>query len=233
MISILCPTRNRPDNVRRMVTSAFKMANDPAGLEFVFYLDEDDTVTEPELEKIDGELNLSIVIVRGKRVVLSQMWNECYKDATGPVFMHGGDDIEFTTGGWDSVVLDAFKASTDKILFVHGTDGIMPPSFGTHGFLHRDWVDVVGYFVPPYFSSDYNDTWLNDVADMIGRNLNVPIHTEHYHPTVGKAEWDQTHLDRVERHKADKVETIYADKFSERVSDGQKLLDYINAKKIS
>ena len=44
-------------------------------------------------------------------------------------------------------------------------------NFLTHGFLHRNWVETVGYFVPPYFSSDFNDTWLNEVADMIGRKI--------------------------------------------------------------
>ena len=111
------------------------------------------------------------------------------------------------------MVVYQFRQSKDKILFVGGQDGFHAPekNFLTHGFLHRNWVETVGYFVPPYFSSDFNDTWLNEVADMIGRKIYMKdLMIEHMHPLAGKHFWDRTHQERLERHRLDKPQDLYA-----------------------
>ena len=78
--------------------------------------------------------------------------------------------------------------------------------------LHQRWVDAVGYFVPPYFASDYNDLWLTEVAAALGRLVYLPqVYTEHLHPVVGKAAWDRTHQERLARHAAEQCDqTWYA-----------------------
>lgn len=159
----------------------------------------------------------------GPRVVLSEMWNECWRQAQGPIFWHGGDDVVFKTAGWNRIVTDAFPP--DGIAFVHGDDlGGKGDKLGTHGFLRREWTDVVGTFTPPYFSSDYNDLWLNEVADAIGRRIfEYHLITEHLHPGFGKAEWDQTHNERVARHWADDVDGIWRDTAGERTVWAEKL----------
>lgn len=217
-ISLLLPTRNRPDNLRRFVESARSLASDPDNIEIVAYIDRDDVSYDGVLPALD------IKVVRGERIVLSQMWNECYKVATGEIFGHMGDDIIFRTVGWDDVVRRYINYYSDHIAFVYGRDGFSPDTFGTHGFLHRNWVDAVGYFVPPYFSSDYNDTWLNDVSTMVGRHLfAVELYTEHMHFINGKGPKDQTHIERLARHAADRVENVYKEKEKERIADADKL----------
>lgn len=166
----------------------------------------------------------------GPRTLLSACWNECADVAAGDILMHCGDDIRFRTDGWDALVADAFARWPDRLVFVHGRDGIHDDRLGTHGFVHRRWVDVVGYFVPPLFSSDYNDTWLNEVADLIGRRIYLPdVYTEHLHPTVGKGEWDRTHQERLERHARDGVDGLYQSKRWERVRDALFLAEAIRA----
>ena len=102
--------------------------------------------------------------------------------------------------------------------------------FGTHGFIHRNWADTVGYFVPPYFVSDYNDTWLNDVSKELGRHCFVDILTEHMHPGAGKHVYDETHLERLERHRLHDVDTLYCNMADKRHDDVLKLKMYINDK---
>jgi hypothetical protein len=106
---------------------------------------------------------------------------------------------------------------------VHGYDGHQPKTFGTHGFIHKLWVEAVGYFVPPYFRCDWNDTWLNDVANMIGRRHYVDIVTEHLHPVWGTRLLDQTDQDRMAAGQADNVDQLYRDKLPEREADAAKL----------
>lgn len=222
MISVLVPTRNRPRSVTRLLTSALATAD--TEVEFVFYVDEDDDSSVDVINRYDGK------IITGPRIVLSEMWNRCAEHARFDVMMHCGDDIVFRSNHWDTIVLDEFDRVPDKILLVHGRDGFQDEKLGTHSFIHRNWVDVVGYFVPPYFSSDYNDTWLNEVADALGRRRYVPeIYTEHMHPAAGKGELDTTHQERLARHTRDNVAQLYAEKQAERYADVKKLQAFIAA----
>lgn len=225
-ISLLCPTRGRPDNIRRLVGSAHRHATGP--LEFAFYVDEDDP-TRNRVRQIAGQCipdpaQSHIQIVEGPRVVLSQMWNECAKVAHHDVMMHCGDDLLFHTPGWDRLVLDRFEQFPDRIVLVYGRDGIHNQNLATHGFLHRRWVDTVGYFVPPLFASDYNDTWLDEVARKIGRREYVPeVYYEHMHPAVGKAPMDLTHQQRLQRHVREQCAQIWRTTAHLRDQDAQKL----------
>lgn len=216
MISVLIPTRKRPNNIKRLYKSAVETADNPDDLEFILYVDNDDSSYD--------NLDLPIKIIYGERIVLSQMWNECYKESKGDILMHAGDDIIFRTDSWDTMVKEAFAQYPDNIVFVYGNDGSPHNGkFGTHGFIHRKWAETVGYFVPPYFSSDYNDTWLNDVAKMIDRHQHIAILTEHMHPDLKKAKLDVTHKERIERHQRDNVGQLYESKLEERKADAEKL----------
>jgi hypothetical protein len=217
VISVLCPTRNRPASVRRLIASSAATAQDE--IEFVFYCDEDAPGSvPPEVRSAPW-----IRVVDGPRIVLSAMWNRCLEKSSGEIVMQCGDDIVFRTPGWDKVVEAAFATVPDRILFAYGSDGVHDRNFGTHGFVHRRWTEAVGYITPPYFSSDYGDTWLNDVAALIGRKRWIEIYTEHLHPVVGKAPIDATHAERLERHQRDGVEALYASMGPERQRDAGKL----------
>ena len=202
LISLLVPTRGRPIEFRRMLESAMDLATYPRQLEVIAYHDEDDTSGYYGFEKVQW--------IKGERILLSQMWNECYDRSAGEILMHCGDDIIFRTPGWDTVVRETFAASEDKILLVHGDD-VTPntDALATHGFLHRRWVETLGYFVPPLFSSDWNDVWLTEVADMIGRRVKIDIVTDHMHYAFDKAPYDETYRQREERGARDDVGKIY------------------------
>jgi hypothetical protein len=200
-ISILCPTRGRPGNVKRLIDSAIATA--AVTPEFVFYVDEDDQTFPQTVELPD------VRVVRGERITLSAMWDKCAEAATGEILMQAGDDIVFRTNGWDEQVRRAFASFPDRLVFVHGDDGIYGSKFGTHGFIHRAWEDAVGYVVPPYFSSDMADVWLNEVANAINRRVFLPFVTEHMHFINGKASVDKTHQERIDRGGRDNVKEIY------------------------
>lgn len=219
MISLLLPSRGRPDNIKRLADSAISHADNPEYIELIVYIDDDDNSydgrTFPEQVKIYST----------KRTILSKYWNKAYDKAQGPIYMHCGDDIVFQTFHWDTIVQQEFEKYPDKIVLLYGDDGDpnQEKNFGTHSFIHDNWVKTIGYFVPPYFSSDFNDTWLNDVADGIGRKVKIPILTEHMHFAFHKGELDLTHAERLVRHWKDNTPKIYTDKASERQRDIEKL----------
>ena len=222
-ISLLVPTRKRPLNVQRLIESAKINADNSNGIEFIFYIDRDDLDSVNAISKFP---NTKCIV--GDRIVLSEMWNMCYRIADADVFMHCGDDIVIQTQGWDTMVLNEFDKYPDKIAFVHGQDGHWKEALGTHGFLHRNWVEVVGYFVPPYFSSDWNDVWLTDVALLTGRKVYLEgLLTEHMHFSFGKSEIDETHKERMERGNRDNVRLLYDQLGEQRLLDAEKLKRFI------
>lgn len=226
-ISLLVPTRQRPEQFKRFYQSAMDTASKPGRIEIVTYVDNDDDSYE--------EINFyNLKIVRGERIVLSEMWNVCWDNATGDIFGHMGDDIVFRTEGWDNAVEEAIISRPGNICFVWCND-VSPESnrneFGTHGFVHRNWTNITQRFVPPYFASDYNDTWFNDVAKALG--VTTYLHnyiTEHMHYSLGKAEMDQNTKDRLARHALTKPEEIYnsEEKKLEREEEIQKLRKFID-----
>lgn len=211
-ISLLLPTRQRPHWLRRMADSAVQTANRPDQLQLVTYVDDDDASYD------DMAMTLPWERVRGPRlhdgkVNLSVKWNECWQRATGEIYMHCGDDIIFRTPGWDDAVRDAINDAPANIAFVWCDDGSpnnASAAFGTHGFVHRNWTNIIGRFVPPYFVSDFNDTWFNDVAAAIHAKRYLAEHlTEHMHYIWGKAAKDQNTIERLERHEADNPRELY------------------------
>jgi hypothetical protein len=229
MISLLVPTRNRPEAMERLCQSAYSTAKEKDDIEIVFYVDKDDKESKAKAEELKSKDEYNIKFLTGKRIVLSNMWNECYKIATGPIYQHAGDDIVHRTRYWDNYIRKEFEKYPDKILFVYGRDGIVDSDeLGTHGFIHKNWIETVGYFVPPYFSADYNDTWLTDLAKRINRLVYLPdLYIEHLHFSVGKAELDETYKDQRARRKRDKVRALYREKEKEREQDALKLQKFI------
>ena len=204
-----------------MANSLFSTAAHRRSIEVIVWLDEDD----PKLKDYWAYSDYPIIYAKGPRMLLSECWNRGAAAANGEILMHCGDDVTFNTPGWDQRVRDEFAKIPDRIGLVFGDDlSTNFPSLATHGFLHRRWIEAVGYFLPPLFSSDWNDVWISDVAKRVKRMVSMPdVIIEHHHYTFGKAERDQTHAEREERGAADNVVQLYKDTEKERKQDAAKL----------
>jgi len=219
-ISLLVPTRGRPDNIVRLLNSLHETSH--VMPEIVFRIDDDDEASKSALDQLraSGE---PVEYVCGPRGTMTTYWNEASTIARGDVMMFAADDLVFRTKGWDSLVRKTFDEHPDKLIFAHGDDGYWGAKFGTHGFLHRKWVDAIGYVLPPYFSSDFGDTWINDVANALERRVVLPIVTEHMHFLFGKAQKDQTYSERLARGDRDGVQELYSRMEPKRAEDVEKL----------
>lgn len=216
MISICLPTRGRPESFKQMCLSALENAFEPNDIEFVSYHDKDD---DSVYEYVGNHKE-----VVGERMLQSATFNECQKIAKGPIFMFMVDDMVFETKGWDTIVRETFEASNDKILFAYPNDGIgHHAGFGVVGFMHKNWIDTVGYFLPPYFAAQRADNWINALAGRIGRRVCLE-HVSLKHTSLFE---DKS---PAEKEKMNNAKRIYYSKerHDERERDAMRLQSFID-----
>lgn len=194
-------------------------------VEIVTYVDEDD------LDTFDQITPLADNVTVGPRLVHSDYWNELSRATASDILMMCGDDTIFRTRGWDVIVEEAFAACPDKILMVHGDDGSPADAnqFATLPFLSRRWVEVAGRFTGEWFTGDYADSWINDIANDLVRRQHVPILIEHMHPYWKKGDMDEVYREKYERITKDNVPKIYLDHWNDRNADRDKLRAVMDA----
>jgi len=189
MISILCPSRGRPIFAKRMVGSLQSSSSKKHAIEIKFYLNEDD----PELEKKKKNLDPDYLTIGPNRST-AYSWNKLAEECSGDIMMLAGDDIQFTTKNWDLEVIKIFDMYKDKICMVIPNDGrglkknhgdryagITEPVWipdepcpAPHFFVHKKWMEVLGYFAPPFFWHFYVDTYTQKVSRKLNRCVLLP-----------------------------------------------------------
>lgn len=154
MITILCPTKGRPESCKKMVESAIATAASPPEI----LLGVAEPYSSYEAIDIDGASLFRCGVFPTVHVV-----NELAKIAKGNLLYVVGDDAVFTTPHWDTALEKHYQALANKIhvfslLDSRGEDGT------PHPIVTRECMEALGYFYPPIFNHFYADTWIVDIA---------------------------------------------------------------------
>jgi len=232
VISVLVPSRNRPQSLKELCDSLFINASNPNQIEVIVYFDLDDSHI-PECIEYFNELSTKytnpVKVIIGPRLVLSDYPNKLLQAASSDIFMNLGDDMRCKAPNWDTEIISAINIYQDKINFVYVDDGYWGPDLASHYIIHRNYVECLGYFSPPFFDYGYSDAWMYQVAQKLGRIHYIPILFEHMHYSIGKGELDQTYQDKLDKNS----NNIYGDLFTSteylRNQDVKKLQSYIKS----
>ena len=162
MISILCPSRGRPHLAKKMIDTALATAT--VAPEIKLYLNDDD----PELPIYMSLIPKAYYQVGPDRST-SYSWNKLAESASGEILFLMGDDAEFLTPGWDRRIVETFNEYPDKIACVYPITNVVSKKKNPHFCIHRNWMNAVGYFVPPHFWHYYVDTWIANIAGRLQR----------------------------------------------------------------
>ena len=180
MISVVCPSRGRPELAKRMIDSLLR---DPGcEIEILLYLNLDDPKLE-EYKKILDPRHYEVGVDRSP--VYS--WNKLAFQAKHDIVFLMGDDAQVVTPNWGAYILSIFDQYDDKIAMVSPKAENLGKSKCPHFFLHKNWINVLGYFVPPYFHHHYIDFWVRDVATQIRRYIHL---TEFVMPIIHNVDDD-------------------------------------------
>lgn len=153
MIALLCPTRNRESQFKRMWDSANKTASKDVPIWLYSCSNGNDSYT------FHAPLDCSTVY----------MWNNLAKlalsdfDKNIRLFMLSSDDTIFSTPNWNKAMLDHYAQLEDKI-HVYALQDSRDPEGTPHPIVTREYIDAMGYFVPPIFLHWFVDTWTVQIA---------------------------------------------------------------------
>lgn len=166
MISVVCPSRGRPELAKRMVDSLLKQPGVP--VEILIYLNDDD----PSLEEYKNLLDPAWYEIGPDRSPVYS-WNELAKKAKYDIVFLMGDDAVVETVNWGQRIVSEFNKYPDKIVLVSPKAGSLGMNKCPHFFLHKNWINTVGYFVPVFFHHHYIDFWVRDLAQSLGRYVHL------------------------------------------------------------
>ena len=233
-ISLLCPTRGRPDRVHTMLESIIITTDNPEYVEVLYYIDNDDNTKEGYLETIDNLVKKHDVHFKkaepyiGEPISISKSWNILAERCSGDVLVMANDDEVWITKGWDSRLNEEIEKFPDDIYCIYFDDG------GNHGkiccfpMVSRTWYETLGYFTPGIFKFIFNDTWIEYIARAIGRLHYIPdVLIEHRHFSFGKSEFDETykkHREGSNSHVKDDTKLFHSKESQDNIKNEAKKL---------
>jgi len=178
-ISILFPTRNRTHYLDNLFDSLEQNTGKKELVDLWIYVDHDDRATIDYLESgIKEKYTFAIHYVVGDRTVsqgeMSNILREKCTSNPG-IYGIGGDKLLYITPEWDKLVREEFNKYPDRIAFVSVIDSHHGKHFGAYGFLSAQWLNQTGQFLNEDFPAWGGDLWINQVASIIGRNIQLDI----------------------------------------------------------
>lgn len=155
LVSMLIPSRARPENLLKSINQLIVTAFEPENIEFCIRVDDDDDETIAILPQL-REIHPNIKIKVGDRMdgyeSLHHMYNELAEFSTGTFLYLWNDDSYMKTEGWDLILSDY----TDKCSWIMTGTHYDYSSFNTSfPCLHRKLWEVMGRFA----AHPHNDTY--------------------------------------------------------------------------
>jgi hypothetical protein len=236
-ISLLVPSRERLNLKLTLICSILTTVKNIDNVELIFGIDEDDPTRDIVYKIANAIPFVKIVDIKNdkKFIGINKTWNMLYPYAEGNVFGYIGDDMVFKTPDWDEEILkefDAPNAPEDLIKLVHCYDGYRDrDEICVNAFLHKKYVDIIGYLCREEFLINWSDQWLYQTFKAFDRVVwRKDIHIQHNNWVFGKRDRDAV-ADRMLSDNKDKIsDNLWHSLKKERIADVDKLAKYLNIK---
>lgn len=178
MISVLLPSRGRPESLAQSVASLRDLAHAPEGIEVLVAVDDDDPPTARAARDLGAKV---LVSTRYGYSRLHMYVNTLAHRAHGDWLLLWNDDARMLTPGWDRRVEEA---APGVLWPAHNGS----PYLNTFPVVHRRVVDLLGHFS----LSPHCDSWVQDVADAVGIHRHIDVAVLHDRFDLTGAHDDQT-----------------------------------------
>jgi hypothetical protein len=183
-VLILVPTRERPDNARRLVKAVMGTAT--LQTDIVFAVDDDD-------HSYDDLVFGSAPVIRGPRRDMPAWTNDLAAALADDYrFLASlGDDHVPVTPAWDEKLVTALDG---RMGVAYGNDLHQGAQWPTAAVIPSRVVIALGYMCPPPLGHLCADCFWKRLGADLGCLEYLPdVVIEHRHPHAGKAEWDDSY----------------------------------------
>jgi hypothetical protein len=179
-ICILMASRGRPEMLAEELSTLHANTVRKDNTVVWIYVDDDDQIT---LEALRGKKfpapGLDVRWQIGPRPsACGQAHQALWKASCGTaeIYMISCDDARFDTPGWDDIVRREFAPYADGVLLAFAHD----PNTGnqaTYPFIGWGFLKTLGYqrVFPGIFAFWFDDKWVEEIAQMAGRYIKIPI----------------------------------------------------------
>ena len=164
-ISVLIPSRGRPDKLSRCLKSLGVHDN----VEILVGTDDDDT--SDYLPAVNG---YGRIYTAPRSETLGICINKLAAKATGTLLFCLGDDYVINAPDWPDRIVCAAAKMPNGIGILYPRDPYMT-RFATLPIISRRTYESLGYYMAPYFPFWFIDTWLDEIAEFLGAKIEIDL----------------------------------------------------------
>lgn len=175
-ISIIHPSRSRPEIAHGVIRNWISKCCGRHELEWILSIDVDDP-RQKEYHRVLLDFAISSIVEIHTSVNRSAIdaINNAATLATGDILIVVSDDFDCPEN-WDELIVKAAAGRTDWIMKTQdGTQGWII----TLPIMDRVYYNRFGYIYYPEFLHMFSDTHMTCVADLLGRKITADIHFQH------------------------------------------------------
>lgn len=193
-ISIIHPSRSRPEMAFATAKKWLSCAEKPEEIEYIMSTDTDDpseysfefpfSIAKGKSDKWD-----KYFLVSPNKSAIEAI-NAAAKICTGDLIVVISDDFD-TCAIWDTVLKNALKGKSD---FLVKTDDGIQPTLITLPIMDRVYYERFGYVYHPGYKHMFCDTEMTALAEMTGKVISLPILFKHNHYIVGGMKKDAINI---------------------------------------
>ncbi len=207
-LSILLPTRGRPDQAQRLFDSIVEHSENLDRIEIILRLDEDDTdshALEPSA--------ISFKKIIGPRASMGSLNTECYNQSSGDIIILLNDDMAVRTPNWDRKIRETHERFPDAVYLAYANDMIAGELLCHIPILSRQTCETLERPFPHEYQGGFIDYHLFDIFKRLrhqGEDRVIylkSVEIEHMHFRVGKSSYDATYSARGQMDVGDEAFT--------------------------
>jgi hypothetical protein len=182
--TIMIPSRCRASSLIVAVNAMRTLAAEPQ--QILIAIDDDDQ--ETSAHSVELCTGIKPIVLPGT-LDLREKYAAMEEKAHGQMLWYWSDDVFMRTPAWDARATKIYRDHPDKKFICSVKDGMWNGQMALNTpagpfFLTREWIDAVGYTLPPDFKFQAMDLWLWDVGRRANRRIYAEnINGHHAHST--------------------------------------------------
>ncbi len=197
LISLLLPTRGRPELVERFFASVVATAECLSAVEVILYVDDDD----PGSHDLHCDAVHTVRLI-GPNQSMGAYNTACLHASRGQIIVLVNDDMVMRTPGWDRELRALDRRFADRVYLGYCNDLLKKGGLATFPILSRSTCELLVDPYPAAYAGAFIDFHLFDIFKRIqheGFDRIIYLDDvvfEHLHYRTGKADFDETYSKR-------------------------------------